>query len=289
MDVEPLNKELIESLLARMKGICRLPNGLDDVANKGAQLLDTYAIELQYLSTMENRGVRVRMKEIIFRCSQASSVVSNPRSLAVIKEHAGKLLMNSRRYEEAYNEFFDAFKAYSDTGNQAAKRALNYAVIANMCALSSINPFDSREAKAYEKDTSVAFFKKLRDAYERRRLDEIRSLDFSSLLDHQVMLGHIADMIYRLKLSILATVCPAYKRVSIAALGEKISSDSETTRKMLMRLILEGSLKGLLNEQVVEMSSQSEDIGLREARVLCETAEFIKIKFNGILESHKQA
>jgi COP9 signalosome complex subunit 2 len=257
------------------------------VANKGAQLLDIYATELKYLSSMENRESRVRMKEIISRCSQASSVVSNPRSVAVIKEHAGKVLMTSRRYEEAYNEFFDAFKAYSDTGNLAAKRALNYAVIANMCALSSINPFDSREAKAYEQDSSVAFVKKLRDAYERHRLDEICSLDFSPLLD-QVMIGHVSDMIYRLKLSKLATVCPAYKRITFAALGEKVCSDSETTRKMVMRLILEGSIKGLLNEQEVEMS-QSEDVGLQEARVLCETAEFIKIKLNGILESHKEA
>ena len=289
VEMTPIDEERTENLLARMKGVCRLPDGMDDVVMKGAQLMDIYAIELTYLSSKQGREGARRMKGIISRCEQASSAVSNPRSLALIREHAGKLLMRDRRYEEAYNEFFEAFKTYSDTGNASAARALNFAVLCNMCALSTINPFDSREAKAYHREASVEFFSRLRDAYFRRNIDEmsvlIRSDRFGAIQDESVQ-THLDGMLHRLKLDMLQRSCPAYRRVDLETLGRMIRTDVPTTKRMLMRLILNGSIKGLLNNGSLEMEAE-DDIEIQEALVLRQTAQFITENLTSILNSQK--
>ena len=56
-----------------------------------------------------------------------------------------KLSLNHR-----YNEFFEGFRNYQEAGNGRAATCLKYVVLANMLALSDINPFDSREAKAFQ-------------------------------------------------------------------------------------------------------------------------------------------
>jgi COP9 signalosome complex subunit 2 len=49
-----------------------------------------------------------------------------------------------------YNAIFEGFRNYQEAGNGRAATCLKYVVLANMLALSDINPFDSREAKAFQ-------------------------------------------------------------------------------------------------------------------------------------------
>jgi COP9 signalosome complex subunit 2 len=57
------------------------------------------------------------------------------------------LHMAAEKWPQAYDEFYAAFKCYSDSGNVAARRCLKYVVLANMLSLSKIDPFDTQEAK----------------------------------------------------------------------------------------------------------------------------------------------
>ena len=58
------------------------------------------------------------------------------------------MYMNEGKWNEAYNEFYEGFRGYQEAGNPRAKIALKYVVLANMLALSDINPFAAREAIA---------------------------------------------------------------------------------------------------------------------------------------------
>ena len=53
---------------------------------------------------------------------------------------------------------------------------LKYVVLANMLALSSINPFDSREAKVYQDDPEISAMASLRNAYEQNDINTIDQL-----------------------------------------------------------------------------------------------------------------
>ena len=59
-------------------------------------------------------------------------------------------LINYLSRPHRYNEFFEGFRNYQEAGNGRAATCLKYVVLANMLALSDINPFDSREAKAFQ-------------------------------------------------------------------------------------------------------------------------------------------
>jgi len=41
--------------------------------------------------------------------------VSDPRIMAIIREEGVKMLMSEGQYEEAYNEFDEAFRNYQET------------------------------------------------------------------------------------------------------------------------------------------------------------------------------
>ena len=127
--------------------------GIDELT--GSQLLEVYSVEMQFCALT---NAYRRMKEIYPKTVQLSSAIADPRNVAVIRECAGKyLLMREKRWELAYNEFFEAFQNYQETGNsKKAKQILKYAVLANMLAGSHINPFDSREGKIFLEEPDMA-------------------------------------------------------------------------------------------------------------------------------------
>lgn len=57
----------------------------------------------------------------------------DPKSQAVIKECRGKLLILEKSFSEADKEMLEAFKLYSESGNNTkAKDALKYLTIAGI-------------------------------------------------------------------------------------------------------------------------------------------------------------
>eukprot|EP00953_Heterococcus_sp_UTEX-ZZ885_P027392 14695-Heterococcus_DN1.PRE.1 len=80
--------------------------------------------------------------------------------------------MSLGQWSDAYNEFYEGFRNYQEAGNKRAKDCLKYVVLANMLALSDINPFAAREAKVYQDEKEVAAMMDLRLAYEGNDLDK---------------------------------------------------------------------------------------------------------------------
>lgn len=256
-----------------MQSICTLPDGSEDL-NKSSQLLEVYAIEIQRLESQ--KGSLSRLKEIMTKCSRASSAVSNPRTMAIIREHAGKILMSESRYEDAYTELFEGFRAYSDSGNPLAKTLLKYAVLANMFSLSRINPFDSREAKAYEQDAQVAALASLRAAYDAKDVEAFEKV-LEGLTD-PFMRSHVDALLLRVKLELLELMCKAYLSVPIVTLQRRLKvTDSETMVRMLMRLILGGQVDGIISGSVLKMA-KPENSACRELQALKEALQFNQVE-----------
>ena len=75
------------------------------------------------------------------------SNISTLTMLHGISPSGGKMYLDDSNWMEAYNEFYEAFRAYQVAGNPRAKDCLKYVVLASILALSDINPFAAREAK----------------------------------------------------------------------------------------------------------------------------------------------
>merc|ERR1719161_3141720 len=176
---------------------CQKPDGTDDVS-KGSHLLEVYALEIQMCALTKNS---VRMKDIYPKTINLTSAIADPRNIAVIRESGGKMYMSEKKWEAAYNEFFEAFKNYQETGNATrAKIMLKYVVLANMLALSDINPFDSREAKVYQDDPEIGAMASLRTAYEQNDITTIdQLLTNGRIVADPFIKTHVQDLLQKIR------------------------------------------------------------------------------------------
>lgn len=271
----------LDQLLTKMGETCKQSDGVtDDIVGKGSQLLELYAIEIQRIAHRRKglEGGYKKVKTILEKCNKANSAVSNPRSMAIIREYAGKIFMSENRFEDAYNELFEAFRAYADTGSSRAKLILKYVVLANMFCLSMINPFDSREARAYQDDPEVAAMVRLRAAYDSKdisRIEEVLADEvFRSAIDG-FMNSYLDKLVYAIKLQALQKLSKAYMRVKLNSLGRQLNLDRVILEKMLVKSIQDGEIGGLIDGEYLVMES-GEDPKIQEAEALLESVEYLQ-------------
>eukprot|EP01066_Platyproteum_vivax_P009970 Platyproteum_vivax@DN442_c0_g1_i1.p1 len=236
LEAKATNK--LTELLQQLRQTCEL-SGEDDPA-KGSQLLELYSLEIQMCQMTNNSK---RMKEIYPKTVNLTSAIADPRNVAIIRENGGKMYMKDRKWAEAYNEFFEAFKNYQETGSTRAKEVLKLVVLANMLAVSDINPFDSREAKVYEADTEIRNMSELRNAMDKKdpqRIDHV--LKKSRLLEDPFVAGHLEDLLRNIRLQIIQALVVPYTKVSISYLCQELSLEEDQLVSLLVRLILEKKL-----------------------------------------------
>jgi COP9 signalosome complex subunit 2 len=275
----------LEILLAKMASTCKSADGItDDIFGKGSQLLELYALEIQQVCRRHHQEESVGLvKEILAKCNQANSAVSNPRSMAIIREFAGKIFMDQGQFEDAYNELFESFKAYADSGNSRARVLLKYVVLANMFCLSSINPFDSREARAYQDDPGVAVMLEFRLAYEKKDIDSIETVlmdpRFITEANDEFIQSHMESLLYTIKLELLENISRAYIRVALSKLADRIRSSVPVARRMILKLINDGRISGVIDmETLVVMSSSDETSAeLKELEAVCDLLDHYKV------------
>merc|ERR1712050_768700 len=160
-----------------------------------------------------------------------------------IRESGGKMYMSEKKWVRAYEEFFEAFKNYQETGNATrAKIMIKYVVLANMLALSAINPFDSREAKVYQDDPEISAMASLRTAYERndiRTIDNLLTNPSYRILSDAFIRTYLQDLLRNIRLQVLQNIMAPYRCVSLQFLAKEINVAGEEVTSLLVQLILD--------------------------------------------------
>merc|ERR1719487_73944 len=240
---------------------CQKPDGTDDVS-KGSHLLEVYALEIQMCALTKNS---IRMKEIYPKTINLTSAIADPRNIAVIRESGGKMFMSEKKWEAAYNEFFEGFKNYQETGNSTrAKTMLKYVVLANMLALSSINPFDSREAKVYQDDPEISAMASLRTAYEQNdiaSIDKLLTNPSYKILSDVFIKTYLQDLLRNIRLQVLQNIIKPYRCISLDFLAKEINVPSEEVVSLLVQLILDEKITARIDgtEGFLHVNSGSSD------------------------------
>ncbi|KAF4667334.1 COP9 signalosome complex subunit 2 [Perkinsus chesapeaki] len=204
-----------------------------DEGAKSAKLLDVYSLELQ-VAVAERDNARVR--GIYPKTLSLTHTIADPRNVAVIRESGGKLFMAERRWNDAYNEFFESFKNYQEAGNSRAKTILKYVVLASMLSLSDINPFDSREAKVYQNDPDVSAIVELRRLYEAGDVKALNRLLQNNTNRDAFITEYVSVLLINVRLKVLETMVRPYRR--------SLCMPEEELRSLLVRLVIEGRVDG---------------------------------------------
>merc|ERR1712113_1377432 len=160
--------------------------------------------------------------------------------------------MSEKKWELAYNEFFEAFKNYQETGNSMrAKTMLKYVVLANMLALSDINPFDSREAKVYQDDPEISAMASLRTAYEQndiRTIDNLLTNPSYRILSDAFIRTYLQDLLRNIRLQVLQNIIRPYRRVSLGFLCKEINVEIDEATHLLVQLIHDEKIVAKIDE-----------------------------------------
>jgi len=220
----------------------------DDQSQRGTQLLEIYALEIQMYN--ETRNYK-KLKEIYNATNDIRSAIPHPRIMGVIKECGGKMWMGERQWNRASEDFFESFRNYDEAGSPQRIQVLKYLVLANMLTGSEVNPFDSQETKPYKSDPQIKAMTDLVDAYQRREVhlaEKILRDNRSTIMDDSFIRLYIGELLRSLRTQYLIDLIKPYTRLELSFLAKQLNVETQEVEELLIGLILEGKVEGRIDQ-----------------------------------------
>jgi COP9 signalosome complex subunit 2 len=218
-------------------------------SGSSTQSMEVYALQIQLYSRQKDNK---RLRECFHRAMAVRGGIPHPRTLALIQELGGKMHMASKEYEAAGKTFFQAFKSYDEAGDPSRLRCLKYLVLASMLHASSINPFDSQEARPYRDDPEITAMTNLVQAFhnnEIQKFERILKQNKGRIMDDEFIRDYVEDLLRTIRTQVLRRVIRPYTRISLSAIARELNdipvSDVEN---LLVSLILDGTLDGQIDQ-----------------------------------------
>ncbi|EGG20028.1 proteasome component region PCI domain-containing protein [Cavenderia fasciculata] len=237
----------LAKILRELQKSCQNEDGSDD-QKKGSQLVDIYALEIQmYTATKNNK----KLKELYKKALDIKSAIPHPRIMGIIRECGGKMHMAEKEWEKAHSDFFEAFKNYDEAGNPRRIQCLKYLVLANMLMLSSINPFDSTEAKPYKNDPDILAMTNLVSAYERNDIyafEKILRDNRKTIMEDPFIRMYIEDLLKNIRTQVLLKLLEPYTRIRIPFISKELNIPSNEVEALLVSLILDNKIRGAIDQ-----------------------------------------
>ena len=172
--------------------------------------------------------------------------------------------MAAREYEAAGKTFFQAFKSYDEAGDPSRLRCLKYLVLASMLHASSINPFDSQEARPYRDDPEIVAMTNLVQAFHNNEIqafERILRQNQGRIMEDEFVREHVEDLLRTIRTQVLRRVIRPYTRITLQAIARELNDIPVTdVESLLVGLILEGSLEGTI-DQVTGVLLKKEERG----------------------------
>lgn len=220
----------------------------DDQSQRGTQLLEIYALEIQMYNETKNFK---KLKEIYNASNAVRSAIPHPRIMGVIKECGGKMWMGERQWNRASEDFFESFRNYDEAGSPQRIQVLKYLVLANMLTGSEVNPFDSQETKPYKTDPQIKAMTDLVDAYQRREVhsaEKILKDNRATIMDDPFIRSYIGELLRSLRTQYLIDLIKPYTRLELSFLATQLGVDIQEVEELLIGLILENKVEGRIDQ-----------------------------------------
>ncbi|GAX28583.1 COP9 signalosome complex subunit 2 [Fistulifera solaris] len=224
-------------------------NETSATSSSSTQTMEIYALQIQLYSRQKDHK---RLRETFRKAMAVRGGIPHPRTLALMQELGGKMHMAAREYEAAGKTFFQAFKSYDEAGDPSRLRCLKYLVMASMLHASSINPFDSQEARPYRDDPEILAMTNLVQAFHNNEIqtfEKILRQNQGRIMEDEFIREHIEDLLRTIRTQVLRRVIQPYKRITLKAIAHELNdipvSDVES---LLVGLILDGLLDGRIDK-----------------------------------------
>jgi COP9 signalosome complex subunit 2 len=245
-------------------------------------LMEIYALQIQLYSRQKDNA---KLRSVFFKSLNIQSgSIPHPRTVALIQELGGKMYMARREFEAAGPTFFQAFKSYDEAGDHPARiRCLRYLVMASMLHASSINPFDSQEARPYRDDPDIVAMTKLVQALHNNDIstfERVLSRNEGKIMNDEFLREYIGDLLKTIRSQVLLKVIVPYERIQLSSISKNFLNgiDVKDVESLLVGLILDGKIQGKIDQVhgVWEKSKISNDIDMKRYEALDQITDTLK-------------
>ena len=228
---------------------CELAEGVND-PKKESLLKEVLALQMQSAMARTADGGR-SMRHFVARALSIHSAVPHPRTLGIIHECSGKVMMNEHRWPLAKQEFFDAFKNYDESGSPRRLVCLRYLVLAAMLEHSQVNPFETPETKSYAANELIAPALAVWNAFETldvRTLARALAQSGDAFAQEQFIARFVPLVVRSLQVLKVAQLVKAYSRMRIDYIARELDLPDDQCEALLVGLILDGQLAGEIDQ-----------------------------------------
>merc|ERR1712060_306056 len=191
-----------------------------------------------------------RLKQIYTRALNVQSAIPHPRILGIIRECGGKMHMTERAWPAAATDFFEAFKGYDEAGVPRRVQCLKYLVLASMLMETTVNPFDSQEAKPYKNDPEIAAMTSLVAAYQCDDINEFEKIlkqNRKAIMEDGFVKEYIEDLLRNIRTQVLLKLIQPYSRVRLSFISQELNVSDVDVEALLVVLILDGRVRGYID------------------------------------------
>ncbi|CAF1161322.1 unnamed protein product [Adineta ricciae] len=253
----------LQKILKELHKSCQTSEGIDD-QRKGTQLLEVYALEIQMHTSQKNTK---KLKQLYELSLHIKAAIPHPLIMGVIRECGGKMHLREQEYEKAHTDFFEAFKSYDESGSPRRTTCLKYLVLANMLMRSTINPFDSQEAKPYKTDPEIQAMTNLVGAYQNNDIKEFESIlriNRQAIMDDQFIREHIEILLRTIRTKVLVKLIKPYTKIRIDFIAQELNIQPEDVESLLISCILDQTITGKIDQvnKVLQLDQQQNIQGL---------------------------
>ncbi len=151
-----------------------------------------------------------------------------------------------------YNELNEAFRNFQQAGNNSrAKTCLKYVALSSMLSKTAVNPFDGREAKAFERDPDIVAIKSLQQYLQQndlRRFEGILNDKRNGISTEEVLMTYIQPLRRRMREHVLLNIVRPYKKVKMAFLAKELNLSEKEVEAMVVSMILAEELDAKINQ-----------------------------------------
>ncbi|VDN58375.1 unnamed protein product [Dracunculus medinensis] len=262
----------LEKIIKQLRQSCKikLQNEVgEDDQKKGTQLLEIYALEIQMYTEQKNNKA---LKAVYEQSLRVKSAIPHPLIMGVIRECGGKMHLREGHFDEAHTDFFEAFKNYDESGSERRSNCLKYLVLSTMLVKSVINPFDSQEAKPFRNDPEIVAMNRLVSAYQNsdiHEFEEILESNRESIMADPFIREHIEELLANIRSKVLLSLTKPFTRVRLSYLAQKLHINIDELVKLLVELILDGTLNCKIDEINGILIANSADDERYEALEAC--------------------
>jgi COP9 signalosome complex subunit 2 len=221
----------------------------DNTSTGGTHVMEIAALQIQLYSRLKDTK---KLRAAYHRAMSVRGGIPHPRTLALIQELGGKMHMSQRNFDEASQSFFQAFKSYDEAGDRSRLRCLKYLVMASMLHASSINPFDSHEARAHRDDPEIVAMTNLVQAFHNddiKTFEKILNKNEGRIMDDEFVREHVADLLRTIRTQVIMRTIGPYTKIRLAKISKSLNGiPVEDVESLLVSLILDGKLNGRIDQ-----------------------------------------